>query len=57
MAKEKVFTQCTNSGPISVYVRDEKIYRIRPLQVDKNELKPLAESVTEIIKNIMVADF
>ncbi len=31
---EKVFTNCTNSGPVSVYVKDGKITRIRPLVVD-----------------------
>ena len=40
MAKEEVFTQGTNSGPISVYVRDGKICRVRPLQVDKTDLRP-----------------
>ena len=37
---EQVFTNCTNSGPISVYVKDGKIVRVRPLVIDKNDLKP-----------------
>ena len=37
---EKVFTSCTVGGPISVYVKDGKIVRVRPLVVDKNDLKP-----------------
>jgi len=37
---EKVFTSCTNEGPISVYVRDGKVVRIRPLHVDEKEFKP-----------------
>jgi len=38
--KEKVFTSCTGGGPVSVYVKDGKITRIRPLQVDPDDLKP-----------------
>lgn len=37
---EEVFTNCTVGGPISVYVRDGKIVRVRPLVVDENDLKP-----------------
>ena len=37
---EQVFTNCTNSGPISVYVKDGKIYRVRPLAIEKSDLKP-----------------
>ena len=37
---EKVFTSCTNSGPVSVYVKDGKVVRIRPLVVDENDYKP-----------------
>ncbi|MBP2654105.1 MAG: athL 2 [Firmicutes bacterium] len=37
---EQVFTNMTNGGPISVYVKDGKIVRIRPLQVPEEELKP-----------------
>jgi len=37
---EKVFTSCTVGGPISVYVKDGKIVRVRPLVVDENDLKP-----------------
>lgn len=40
MAEEKVFTNMTNGGPISVYVRDGKIVRVRPLQVPEEEFKP-----------------
>jgi len=34
---EKVFTNLTTGGPISVYVEDGKITRIRPLQVPEEE--------------------
>src|SRR5512136_171614 len=37
---EKVYTSCTNSGPVSVYVMDGKIVRVRPLVVDENDYKP-----------------
>ncbi len=37
---EKVFTSCTNSGPVSVYVNDGKVVRVRPLVVDENDYKP-----------------
>ena len=37
---EQVFTNCTVGGPISVYVKDGKIVRIRPLVIDENDLKP-----------------
>jgi len=37
---EEVFTNCTVGGPISVYVRDGKITRIRPLGIDEGDLKP-----------------
>jgi len=37
---EQVFTSCTVGGPISVYVKDGKIVRIRPLVIDENDLKP-----------------
>ncbi|OFV79393.1 MAG: hypothetical protein A2W26_08370 [Acidobacteria bacterium RBG_16_64_8] len=37
---ERVFTNLTNSGPVSVYVRDGKITRIRPLVVDEGDYKP-----------------
>ena len=36
----QVFTSCTNAGPISVYVRDGKVVRIRPLVADANDFKP-----------------
>ena len=37
---EEVFTNLTNSGPVSVYVTDGKITRIRPLVADENDYKP-----------------
>ena len=37
---EKVFASCTNSGPVSVYVKDGKITRVRPLVVDEKDMKP-----------------
>lgn len=37
---EQVFTNCTNAGPVSVYVKDGEIVRIRPLVVDEKDLKP-----------------
>ena len=27
----RVFTNCTNAGPVSVYVEDGKVVRVRPL--------------------------
>ncbi len=38
--REKIFTNCLISGPVSVYVNNGKITRIRPLQIDKQDLKP-----------------
>ncbi|MEE9418726.1 MAG: molybdopterin-dependent oxidoreductase, partial [Desulfatiglandaceae bacterium] len=37
---EQVFTNCTNAGPISVYVRDGKVVRIRPLVAEANDFTP-----------------
>lgn len=37
---EQVFTNCTVGGPISVYVKDGRIVRIRPLVIDEDDLKP-----------------
>ena len=37
---EQVFTNATIAGPVSVYVKDGRIVRIRPLQVDENDLSP-----------------
>lgn len=37
---EQVFTNCTNAGPVSVYVKDGKVTRIRPLVADENDFKP-----------------
>src|SRR5512137_2025327 len=39
---EQVFTSCTNEGPITVYVQDGKVVRIRPLVADEKEFKPWA---------------
>ncbi len=38
--QEQVFTSMTNGGPISVYVKDGKIVRVRPLQIEENDYKP-----------------
>lgn len=37
---EQVFTSCTVGGPISVYVKDGRIVRVRPLVIDENDLRP-----------------
>ena len=37
---EQVFTNCTVGGPISVYVKDGKIVRIRPLVIEERDFKP-----------------
>jgi len=37
---EEVFTNCTVGGPVSVYVNNGKITRIRPLVIDEGDLKP-----------------
>ncbi len=37
---EKVFANLTNSGPVSVYVKDGKIVRVRPLVVEPDDYKP-----------------
>ncbi|MGA3101624.1 MAG: molybdopterin-dependent oxidoreductase [Terracidiphilus sp.] len=37
---EQVFTNLTGGGPISVYVKDGKIVRVRPLQVLEEDYKP-----------------
>lgn len=36
----KVLTSCTNAGPISVYVDDGRIVRIRPLVADAADFRP-----------------
>ena len=41
---EKVFTNCTNSGPVTVYVKDGKVVRVRPLVVDPEDYRPSVES-------------
>lgn len=38
--QEKVFYNMTNGGPISVYVKDGKVVRVRPLQAPEAEFKP-----------------
>ena len=37
---EKVFTNCTNCGPVSVYVRNGKVVRVRPLVAAEADFKP-----------------
>ena len=37
---EQVFTNCTNAGPVSVYVKDGKVTRIRPLVADEKDFNP-----------------
>ena len=37
---EQVYTNCTNAGPISVYVKDGNVVRIRPLVADENDFTP-----------------
>ena len=37
---EKVYSNLTNSGPVSVYVKDGKIVRVRPLVVAEDDYKP-----------------
>jgi anaerobic selenocysteine-containing dehydrogenase len=37
---EKVFTNCTNCGPVSVYVKDGKVVSVRPLVADESDFKP-----------------
>ena len=37
---EEVFTNLTNCGPVSVYVRDGEVVRIRPLVADEADFRP-----------------
>jgi len=37
---EQVFTNLTNAGPVSVYVKDGKVVRMRPLVADEKDFKP-----------------
>jgi molybdopterin guanine dinucleotide-containing S/N-oxide reductase-like protein len=37
---EKVFTSCTNEGPIHVYVKDGKVVRVTPLMADESDFSP-----------------
>ena len=36
----RVFTNCTNAGPISVTVEDGKVTRVRPLVADESDFRP-----------------
>ena len=36
----QVYTSCTNAGPISVYVENGRVVRIRPLVADAKDFKP-----------------
>lgn len=36
----RVFTSCTNAGPISVYVKDGKVVRVRSLVADEDDFRP-----------------
>jgi trimethylamine-N-oxide reductase (cytochrome c) len=36
---EQVFTNCTVGGPISVYVKDGKIVRVRPIVIEEKDFK------------------
>jgi len=38
--KEQVFTNMTGGGPVSVYVKDGKITRVRPMQIAEEDFKP-----------------
>jgi trimethylamine-N-oxide reductase (cytochrome c) len=40
MMSEQVFTNCTNAGPVSVYVKDGKVVRIRALVAEQTDFKP-----------------
>ena len=37
---EQVFTNLTNAGPVSVYVKNGKVVRIRPLVADEKDFNP-----------------
>ena len=37
---EQIFTNCTVGGPVSVYVKDGKIVRVRPIIIAEGDLKP-----------------
>ncbi len=37
---EKAYTSCTNAGPITAYVKDGKVVRIRPLVADPKDFSP-----------------
>ena len=50
---ERVFTNCTNVGPVSVYVGDGGVVRIRPLVADEDEFRPWA---IEAEANVLPAD-
>jgi anaerobic selenocysteine-containing dehydrogenase len=40
MPEEKIFTNCTNNGPVSVYVKNGKVIRVRPLVTKESDLIP-----------------
>jgi len=44
---KQVFTNCTAGGPISVYVKDGRIVRVRPLVIDGNGCKTLHQFMQE----------
>src|SRR5512147_1596760 len=37
---EQIFTSCTVGGPVFVYVKDGRIARVRPIQLDESDSKP-----------------
>jgi molybdopterin guanine dinucleotide-containing S/N-oxide reductase-like protein len=37
---ERVFTNCTNCGPVSVYVKDGEVVRVRPLVAKDEHFRP-----------------
>ena len=37
---EKVLNQNSNGGVLSIHIKDGKIIRVRPMQIDPDELKP-----------------
>jgi anaerobic selenocysteine-containing dehydrogenase len=37
---EQILTSCTVGGPISVYVKDGKIVRVRPIVIDEKDSEP-----------------
>ena len=37
---ERAFTNCTNAGPVTVYVKNGKVTRVRPLVADERDFRP-----------------